>query len=122
MKLVAKIFNSRCPDDFPNGTFDVSDYSIDTQEVWVWYNEKGTLFNCDPNRDDREASVHLSTEKVDANKRVICVGDKAIWYKRGEDIGKIWFDGVKFWFLVSKSKIELTPEFAGEIEVFYDNN
>lgn len=122
MKFIARIFNSRFPDDFPNGTYETTEYNTDTQLAWVWNNGKGTCFDCDATHEDCEASVHLSTENVDVNKRVICVGDKAIWRKRGEDVGKIWFDGVKFWFLFSKSKIELTTVFAGEIEVIDDNN
>lgn len=116
MKLVAKVFNSRFPDNFPNGIYDVTEYSGDTKRVWVYNktDDATTLFNIDSNDKDCEASVHISTGMTDKNGQEILVGDEVI--KPSKCSSFVIFDGTNM-RLDNSAKNLLTPELAATLEV-----
>lgn len=119
MKFVAKIFNSRFPNDFPNGTYEATEYNTDTQLIWVWHNGKGTTFDCDATHEDCEASVHLSTGMLDVNGTEIL--DIDVLIDKQKEKWKVLYSGFA-WLIDSISVVRyvpttLTPELAATLEV-----
>lgn len=114
MKLVARIFNSRFPDDFPNGVYEATEYNSTDKLAWVYCNGKYTSFDCDSTHETCEASIHISTGRRGKNGREILVGDD-VSNEHGSEY-RVVTDGTLF-YLWSMDTILLTPKLAATLEV-----
>lgn len=131
MNLVAKLFNSRFPEEFPNGVYDVAEYNPEANMLWIYHGDSLTNFDCNPEHEKCEASIHISTGMLDKNGREILVGlDVCGWIDGNKIKGTILYDGNKHFVKYEKVVFtntddpyeidtvdELTPELAKTLEV-----